>query len=512
MLDINLSLLHPPESVEKPEEAEEIPYQRHSLEALFGRKRLGWVTLPEWLDKAILDIVKGHEKETVRVDTGRIYQSLGSTTGFKERDVPSGKIAVNFMNPIFGPCKTAAKTFKRNLRENPDNRPHILEYGDREAVAYLAGYLPVTYGPIYNVLHELSMRLPDFEPTNVMDFGTGPGTAMWATSEVWGKRVKSYLGIDTSESMLRMAEKLFSSAPYADSLQAHFRRYITYDPRQVRYNLVISAFALGDLPNDNIRESILESLWSRTEDILVLVEKGNPAGFKTITDARKKILRNAERWQAEVMSSPSASTSNEREDGVHVASDSTSSKEGVHVVAPMQAKRVHGVNHEDSKYSYVVLRRGTRPKPATSGSSEKLFDEKSVDANSAKEFIADAFHWSRLIVPPKKRTGHVVMDYCSKTGYIERMIIPKSQGKIEYRDARKAMWGDLFPHQPKKPAERRITGVGDPDEGEKGRIDFSEDDDGDNRKGTHRHRNLMKKKKKILRLTVDNENLCVREL
>ncbi|CAG8682400.1 9125_t:CDS:1, partial [Acaulospora morrowiae] len=37
------------------------------------------------------------------------------------------------------------------------------------------------------------------------------------------------------------------------------------------------------------------------------------------------------------------------------------------------------------------------------------------------------------------------------------MIIPKSQGKLIYRDARKAMWGDLFPHQPKKPAERRVT-------------------------------------------------------
>lgn len=36
-----------------------------------------------------------------------------------------------------------------------------------------------------------------------------------------------------------------------------------------------------------------------------------------------------------------------------------------------------------------------------------------------------------------------------------RITIPKSQGKQEYYDARKASWGDMFPHPPKnKPQER----------------------------------------------------------
>lgn len=30
-----------------------------------------------------------------------------------------------------------------------------------------------------------------------------------------------------------------------------------------------------------------------------------------------------------------------------------------------------------------------------------------------------------------------------------RMIIPRSQGKQPYYDARKSSWGDLFPHPPK---------------------------------------------------------------
>jgi ribosomal protein RSM22 (predicted rRNA methylase) len=95
-------------------------------------------------------------------------------------------------------------------------------------------------------------------------------------------------------------------------------------------------------------------------------------------------------------------------------------------------------NTEDSKYSYVVLRRGRRPQSATSMESQ-------------------AYHWPRLIQPPLKKNGHVVMDICSTNGEIQRMVIPKSQGKVPYRDARKAMWGDLFPHTSKNKIVTRVS-------------------------------------------------------
>ena len=36
-----------------------------------------------------------------------------------------------------------------------------------------------------------------------------------------------------------------------------------------------------------------------------------------------------------------------------------------------------------------------------------------------------------------------------------RMTIPKSQGKQAFYDARKASWGDMFPHLPKNPPQER---------------------------------------------------------
>ncbi|CAB5374075.1 unnamed protein product [Rhizophagus irregularis] len=451
------------DSLRKIEEYEEDnPYVRKSPAAIFGTKRIGWVILPDWLNEAVLEIVKEHDKEMIKHDANRIYQSLRSTTGYDP------KFDVDFKDPIMGPCKSARNAFKRFVLEN-EVKPHVLEYGTREAMAYIAGYLPISYGPIFNVLTELKSRIPDFSPQSVMDFGTGPGTAIWVSHNIWDKHVPNFLGIDISESMLRTAEKLLSFQPKEDRIKnIEFKRYLSYEPHQLKHDLVISAFTLNELPNDNIRETVLESLWNRTNDLLVLIENGTPAGFKIIAEARKRIL-NINKQNNEV-----ESTIDNLEDEIK-----SITKHGAHVVAPcphdgicplvksrnwchfsqrinrplylMQTKNVKNHNFEDSKYCYVILRKGQRPKlltEFTSTNADKPSDNK-------RDLTVEAYHWSRLVMPPMKRSAHVVLDYCSKTGYIERGIIPKSQGKVPYRDARKSIWGDLFPHEPKKPAVRR---------------------------------------------------------
>ena len=61
----------------------------------------------------------------------------------------------------------------------------------------------------------------------------------------------------------------------------------------------------------------------------------------------------------------------------------------------------------------------------------------------------EAYSWPRLIKPPLKKGGHVTFDACCASGAVERFTIAKSAGKQPYQDARKAMWGDLFPHESK---------------------------------------------------------------
>jgi len=56
----------------------------------------------------------------------------------------------------------------------------------------------------------------------------------------------------------------------------------------------------------------------------------------------------------------------------------------------------------------------------------------------------DQEKWSRLVRQPLKRGGHVIMDACTPKGQLKRYIISRSMGKMVYRSAKKAMWGDGY--------------------------------------------------------------------
>ncbi|KAI9255234.1 mitochondrial small ribosomal subunit Rsm22-domain-containing protein [Phascolomyces articulosus] len=401
------------------------PVIRNSPEALFGKKRIGTVSLPRPLIQGITDLIQENDKRLIRTDALRLYESLRSTS---------------------------------RIINNSD-KPHTLAYGPRESIAYTAGVLPSTYAATLNVLAELSHRISDFSPNSILDFGTGPGTALWAAQEVFSD-LQSYVGVDLSEDMLNIAERLQANVLPKGNIE--FKRYLTaIVPNAPKPDLVISAFTLGDLPSQALQRSIVDQLWDQTGDILVLIDRGTPIGFSNIARARQWIL---DQYRDEVhvvapcphdgpcplLYSPEA-----KPDSFWCHFSQRVQR------PPFLMKTKHSKFHsEDSKYAYVILRRGSRPKAEL-----KHVDKNEKNGDHDDNFSKVAFSWPRLVQPPLKKHGHVVMDVCAKEGEIQRMVIPKSQGKIPYRDARKAAWGDLFPHPSKNKVITRISkGVNNEDD------------------------------------------------
>ncbi len=76
-------------------------------------------------------------------------------------------------------------------------------------------------------------------------------------------------------------------------------------------------------------------------------------------------------------------------------------------------------------------------------------DDAEVDEADLAAMRLESYSWPRLVKAPIKKGGHVTLDACCPTGAIERFTIAKSAGKQAYQDARKALWGDLFPHSSK---------------------------------------------------------------
>jgi len=89
---------------------------------------------------------------------------------------------------------------------------------------------------------------------------------------------------------------------------------------------------------------------------------------------------------------------------------------------------------------------------------ERSYSANDMPPRLEEEIRAGSYYWPRIIYPPLKRSGHIILDTCTKEGHIARHTIPKSQGKQPYYDARKAKWGDSFPWESKNGPEIRRRG------------------------------------------------------
>ena len=58
------------------------------------------------------------------------------------------------------------------------------DYDSTRVAAYASSRMPACYAVLYRVFDELHLHLPLFSPKTMLDFGSGPGTAIWAAREV----------------------------------------------------------------------------------------------------------------------------------------------------------------------------------------------------------------------------------------------------------------------------------------------------------------------------------------
>ncbi|KAJ1643209.1 37S ribosomal protein S22 [Coemansia erecta] len=470
------------------------PILRGTDEVRFGCKYIGMVELPRYLVKAMGGILENVDKRQLRNDYLRLMDALRSTgqltpTGKgKGNKAAKERIEQDEKEKAKSELLEDMKLFKPLPGERiqvviPGNRPapeslvkpgtrlkpHSLEYGVAETLAYLASMAPATYGVLYNILEELSNRVPGFKPMTVLDFGCGTGSALWALQETF-PGVDRYQGIDISEDMLICAENIVTSIPAQDNQikDIEFLRYLAPPTNeQSKVDLVVTSFALSELPTDEIRKTTIDTLWEYTKDTLIIVDRGTPDAARIVSEARDQILDTKQAYTMAPIPNDLPDPTRDTPIWMYFSQ---------RVQRPMfTMKTKHSKsNMEDLSYSYVILRRGKRPeKPlllsdssADNSQQQSLVSISEAQSNpdkylpngclrKTKEQLAnEAYYWPRIILPPIKRKGHVTADVCTVDGRIERWVFTKSHNKQAYRDARKASWGDLFPHKPKSATQR----------------------------------------------------------
>ncbi|XP_011562552.3 methyltransferase-like protein 17, mitochondrial [Plutella xylostella] len=289
-----------------------------------------------------------------------------------------------------------------------------IAYDKPTSLQYLMSRAAPEYAVLLQILDEIRKRMPDYKPRSFFDFGSGVGTGTWAVNTFWKGDIFEYFCVDTSPAMNDLSRLILCGGrDNAEMpLKSFFQRQFLPASTDLKYNIVLSAYSLFEMPNMKSRLETIQKLWNKTEDFLIIVENGTYAGFKIVNEAREFVL-----------------DLKNKEKGYAFAPCPTD------VVCPRYLENKTPCNflmkYEPLPYpsrseiatelfSYVILRKGERP--------------------------ADDPQWPRIVRAPIVRSGHTVCRFCTAQGELKEIIFSKSKyDQTTYRCARSSNWGDELP-------------------------------------------------------------------
>lgn len=370
----------------------------------------------------------------------------------------------------------------------------------KDCVAYLPAFLPGHFAAISHILMELKYRLPDFWPTRWLDFGAGPGVAVWAMMNVFrsmdfdfkdkdGSKMsfkdfreslselyEDSESIEKSEllrdsfgvvvepnsdmsSILETLLKKVSTKDQYDNFPTSGIQYLRFlttpigKTSEEKINLAVAGWSMGevekkgDKPFFNAISNIMDSL--APGGIAVFVEAGSPTGFRTISRIRSLIVESMRDSSVLMPCSHSMKCP---------LYDPTILNKYIKTLDPAVFKAKVNPEINDSPQSWChftqrfkrmqVMRFGERKHAVGTEKYSYLVVQK-----SRTEDIDPKWSAPRLVNETIKRGQHVIADMCTKEGRIQRTTIPKSIGRDAYRFARKMQWGDSWWWSTKKNSE-----------------------------------------------------------
>ncbi|KAF4667346.1 Methyltransferase-like protein 17, mitochondrial [Perkinsus olseni] len=374
--------------------------------------------LPRVLSSAFLP-EKEEDKDKTRLDRitkGQHFQELKHT-----------------MPELFDPERSQeiSELQRLSIAHAEDSRHRLYQqfYSPEAAVAYLAHRFSPAYAVNFRVLHEVMKRCPDFKPTSILDYGSGPAPSVCAAMDVWGQRlIKQVTCIEPSVHMKQMGKYMLSdfSAHVEWSSQL-------YDSKNQRQGIITISYVLMHLKGQEARDLLVRNLWNRLEDggVLVVIEAGTPTGFRFIHHIRELFIMQlppkAFHFVAPCPHESMCPLATTGRDWCHF-------HQGVKRLPHYVYNKGSQARHvEWDKFSFLVVRKGVGPR--------QKYD-KEEDAPTAAE---KSYFWPRLLMPPIKAGGHTLVDACSAPNNFERLSVSKAKPHtMGYRFSRKVMWGDLW--------------------------------------------------------------------
>ncbi|KAF8624223.1 hypothetical protein AX15_005989 [Amanita polypyramis BW_CC] len=506
---------------------DDIGPSRKSPAAEFGSHRIGAVVLPSQLTNSINQLIQESNKALLHVDAKRLFLSEDGTesgergwgTQYEARYRSKSQSArhaqrdgIAFASIAFPAHYSAIIAVLNHVRRR---------LGPSWTVQDVVDWGAAAGSGLWASVHSFQILSPEEGPTEAEYFRLSDSS------------ISSYTGVDKRDGLISIGKRLMNGID-CGKLQIRWRKSFEKESMingENKEMLALSAFLLSTLSTSVARKMLVKEMWESGAEVIVLIDHKTAAGFDAIAEAREYLLKLGKKELEDLQDQDVSSAKGSHviapcpHDGSCPLFQGGSSRLACglsqRIQRPdfMRRTKHSKIGHEDIEYSYIAIRRGPRPPMVTTQTGRvgevglQALQQSAVGKIPIKElFLHDspeesttpiesdvptetedptlpviknqeelevtlrqeAFNWPRLVFPPLKRSGHVILDGCTVEGKIMRMIIPRSQGKQPYYDARKSRWGDIFPHQPKNPGQERHLGPkGKQDNHVKGKLETS---------------------------------------
>lgn len=273
---------------------------------------------------------------------------------------------------------------------------------DVHRLAYATVRLPATYAAVHASLRYTADVLGDRTITSCLDLGAGPGTAMWAASQIWPS-IDRFTLVEQDADLIQLGRELSASGPEPVRSADWQNGDLTSTASLPPHDLVICAYAVGELSEPAI-ERFVAAAWSATQSTLVIIEPGTMPGFDRIRTIRSQLLASGAHMVAPCPHTDACPISDD--DWCHFSQ--RLDRSSLH-----RQVKAGEMGHEDEKFSYVAVSKQPVTPP-------------------------DA----RVIRHPQRRSGHAHLSLCTAEG-IQQQTVTRSQ-KPDWKRVRRLSWGDAW--------------------------------------------------------------------
>jgi ribosomal protein RSM22 (predicted rRNA methylase) len=285
------------------------------------------------------------------------------------------------------------------------------EFSREEAVAYAAMRLPGTFSALRRIFEETVPWLGSAGAVDVCDVFSGPATAVLALASL-GHRLGRVVCVERAMEMQRLGQRLLARSGLEGAVEWMSQDVFEFSSGATPpFDVVISAYGLGEVPEEAQRAAVVSKLWEHAKCAFVCVEPGTPRGAAVIQDVRSQLIAN-----------------------------------GAHVYAPCPHGQACSFAMVGAGWCHFSVRLPrSRISRLVDDAQESYEDEKFTYVSFAREPRAEKLQ-GRIVGQPRTAKVGVELQVCLPTGPVVRVAVPK-RDREAYGIARKLAWGDPLPRE-----------------------------------------------------------------